>query len=161
MNKYPRNHSVGLSRVADKIGDIGKVDAKGLLLRINELHAGDLVTTSVTEESLVDTYGIFDIDLSVYRTFYVTLETNCSIRILDLDPGQHAFIVVKPKTFTCTFTGFKKEVLEDTKPYNLTLYHFFSPKLGQMELLEVTRNMYGIKPGEFLSEEFFGGDFLT
>lgn len=155
MNKYPRNHSIGLSKVANKKGDIGKLQASTLLLAINELHAGDLIKLEVGDNGFNTS-----IDFSVYRTYSLTLCADCVINVTGLDPYMEAFILINPKSFTCTLTGFKKESTEDTKPINMSLYKFYSPKPGNTELLHVYKNMYGIGLGEFHSGDFSDADFI-
>lgn len=152
MNKYPQNNSIGLGRVANIEGDIGKVNAAELLIRVNELLADELIEQTVGTN--------ITLDLSRYRTYKITLSANITITLVGLDIYKEAYIVVDPKQFSCTIINVIKETTETTIPYNHTLYKFYSPYQNIIELIEKTTNMYGIRPGEFESSEFEGSEFL-
>lgn len=152
MKKYPQNNSLGLGRVANiDQGVGGKVIAFDVLERINELHAGGMQEVSLNQNTTIN--------LSLYRTWKITLLADITITLSFLDTYRYAFISVEPQGFTCTFNIVKKESIEDTRPYNHTFYKFFSPRPNEIELIEKATNMYGITEGEFEIPEFGYTDF--
>lgn len=151
MNEFPRNHSAQLGFVANKSGVPSKLESKELLDKIEFHHAGDLVELTVNQD--------IQLDLSTYRTYRLTLTNNSVVSLVGLARGKYAYIVVDPNEFNCTFSGLVKEATETTKAYNVTLYKLFSYKINKIDLVEVTRNMYGIKDGEFTHSEFTGNEF--
>lgn len=153
MEKFPNNHSAGLSRVANVEGDVGKVEFYDLLLQVNDHLAGDLVE--------LDIYTSTIIDMTINRTYRLTLHADVYIEVRNLDTYRTGFLVIDPQDFTCTIGGITKEELENTRPYNVTLYKFYSNKPNVIELIEKTGNMYGIRPGEYEHTEFLGMEFLT
>lgn len=152
MKKFPQNNSLGLGRVANIDQDvIGKVLAFDLLERVNELHAEDLQEVTLSSNTIIN--------LSFYRTWAITLAADITITLSYLDLYQYSFISIEPNGFTCTFDVVKRERIEDTRPYNHTFYKFFSPRPGEIELIEKATNMYGITDGEFEIPEFGYTDF--
>ena len=152
MRKYPQNNSLELGRVANiDQGVAGKIISHDLLTRVNELHAGELQEVTLGGNS--------NITLVNYRTWKISLANNITINLHDLDIYKYSFISIEPNGFTCTFPNVKHETIEDTRPYNHTFYKFFSPRVGEIELIEKSTNMYGITDGEFENPEFGYTDF--
>jgi hypothetical protein len=153
MEKFPNNHSVGLSQVANVESDSSKNDFLMMLNEVNSYLAGDFIE--------LDIYSNTVIDFSINRTYKLTLHNNVFINVIGLTAYRESFIIMDPNEFTCLVTGIVKEDLEDTRPYNVTLYKFYSNRPNVIELIEKETNMYGPKPGEYYHTEFLGSEFLT
>lgn len=152
MKKYPQNNSLGLGRVANIDQDYGgKEIIYDLLVRVNELHAGDLQEVTLSADTVLN--------LSAFRTWKITLAGNINISLASLDTYKYCFISIDPMGYTCTFNTVRHETIEDTRPYNHTFYKFHSPRLNEIELIEKSTNMYGITEGEFEIPEFGYTDF--